>query len=253
MEVELETATRCGADGTHARRIVRDDSSANRSIKHRGNKSYREAGGSHEDLHIQEGRHRQAIDAGGRHPHGEFGSLAAIRLREARATEWFEARDALAASRRGCALLRGKRRGGSSSKRRRQLRAEGSKGGDGKQTSERQKVAECYNCGKKGHYRRDRWHPQSGGRGKDDKGHRGNEGSEGKGGNKGKGKNAHALVDPWQREVETSLHGHFVELGKERNVYKLNVKSNTKNMRELWPAVMVGGSSSSGGQWQASP
>ena len=44
-------------------------------------------------MHVQEGRYRQAMDAGGRHPHGEFGGFAAIRLGDAVASERFKAHD----------------------------------------------------------------------------------------------------------------------------------------------------------------
>ena len=40
----------------------------------------------------------------------------------------------------------------------------GSQGGDGKQRSAKESMAERYNCGRKGHCSRDCWHPRQGGK-----------------------------------------------------------------------------------------
>ena len=84
----------------------------------------------------------------------------------------------------------------------------GAKGKGSKEKNDRERMAGCYNCGKKGHCSRDSWHPRKGckdkgkcKRGKEGKDNKGKRVSKGKGGNKGKGKDtkdANALEDPWQ-------------------------------------------------------
>ena len=82
--------------GACEKTLKRDPASWTKETR-RDQRGRREARRSYEETHVKEGRHRQAVDAGGRRPHGELGGLVALRLGKAREYERFEAQDVLAA------------------------------------------------------------------------------------------------------------------------------------------------------------